>query len=186
MRGKLYLAAVVPLLAAGCISVSAQKAAGVNLHTFRTFAFKEPPPADSKQVAFDRSPAGQTIRNQVTNDLRNKGLVEAAPGQQPDLLIAYHSRLRREWEYTDWGYGPGWGLGWGGYYGSPMLTSYLEGTIIIDFLDPRTHTVVWRGTASAVVDNPDNPDTSRVSKAVDKVIKKYPVQLASAPPPTTM
>jgi hypothetical protein len=186
MTGRIRLAVVAALmLAAGCISVSAQKAAGVDLHSFKTFAFKEPPPEDTKQIAFDRSLAGQTIRNQVATGLQNKGLVEATPGQQPDLLIAYHSRLRREWQYTDWGYGPGWGwgVGWGG---APMMTSYLEGTIIIDFLDPRTHTVVWRGTASAVIDNPDNPNTNKLAKAVDKVLDRYPVQLASAPAPTKM
>jgi hypothetical protein len=187
MRGRIRLAAVASLmLGAGCISTTAQKAAGVDLHNYKTFAFKEPPPDDAKQAAFDRSLAGQTIRAQVATNLQNKGMVEAAPGQQADVMIAYHSNLRREWQYTDWGYGPGWGWGGIGYYGAPTMTSYLEGTIIIDFLDPRTHQVVWRGTASGTVNNPDNPDANRVAKAVDKVLKKYPVQMASAPPSPTM
>jgi hypothetical protein len=66
------------------------------------------------------------------------------------------------------------------------VTSYTTGTIIVDFLDPRTHTVIWRGSASSTVDHPDNPDPDKIVHAVDKMMGQLPEQMASAAPRTPM
>ena len=172
-------------LFAGCVSVHTRSAPGVNLQAFRTFSFYQRSPDQVKQIAFERSLAGQTIRNQVTQDLTQRGMIEVPPGQPADMMVAYHANVRQQFQYADWGYGPGWGWGWGGW-GAPMVTSYTEGTIIVDFLDPRTHTVIWRGTASSTVSNPDNPDPNKIAGAVNKMMDRLPAQMASAAPRTPM
>jgi hypothetical protein len=159
----------------GCVSVSAHKAPGVNLSQYRTYRFYEPPAHATKQIAFEQSPTGQAIRNQVANNLQEKGLMPAPAGVEADLIVAYHAKLQQKLEYTDWGYPGGWGWGWyGGYYPGWDVTTYTEGTIIVDFVDSRTHQVVWRGTASAVVNQPENPDPSKIASAVDKMMRKVP------------
>jgi hypothetical protein len=158
---------------AGCISVAAHKAPGVSLSQYKTFAFYEAPATAGQQMAFERSLAGQTIREQLTTNLEAKGMRQAAPGEQADMLIAYHLRTRERLQYTDWGYPAGWGWGWyGGWYPGYDVSSYTEGTILVDFMDARTHQVVWRGTASQIVDHPDNPNPHDLAKATDKLMQR--------------
>lgn len=123
------MACALALSMAGCISVSAHKAPGVSLAQYRTFAFYEAPTTANGQLTFERSPAGQAIRDQITMDLQDKGLRPAAAGEQPDLLVAYHMRTQQRLSYVDWGYPAGWGWGWyGGWYPGYDVTSYTEGT----------------------------------------------------------
>jgi hypothetical protein len=173
------VAAAICLLG-GCVTTSATTSPNANLGSYRTFAFFQPTTANAKQLAFERSPAGQVVRDRVSSDLQSKGLTEAA--ENPDLLIAYHSKLEQKTEVTDWGYGGFYG-GWGGLGGpgNVSVDQYTQGTLLIDMIDPKTKQVVWRGTASAVANNPDNPDTNKLASAVDKLMKKYPAELAAAP-----
>jgi hypothetical protein len=179
MRWHNWLAAAVVLVTTGCVSVKTRTAPGIDLSRFQTFSFFEP--TDPTQIAFTRSLAGQSIRNQVAADLRQKGMVEVAAGQPTDMVVAYHARLQRRFNYVGWGYGPGWsyGWGWGGYYGRPMVSEYTEGTIIVDFLDPHTKTVVWRGTASGGVNDEFNPDPGKIANAVNKMMRSVPESMAS-------
>jgi len=167
------MACALALAMGGCISVSAHKAPGVSLSQYRSFAFYEPPSTASQQVAFERSPAGQTIREEIAANLESRGLRPAAAGEQADLLVSYHMRTQQRLSYTDWGYPAGWGWGWyGGWYPGFDVSTYTEGTIIIDFVDAHTQQVVWRGTASQVVNHPDNPSPHDLAKATDKVLNR--------------
>jgi hypothetical protein len=174
-------AAAMLCLAGGCMSVSATKSPNANLAQYHTFAFYEPTEAHPKQLAFERSPAGQVVRDRIADNLKSRGLVETP--NNPDLYVAYHSKLDERTNVTDWGYrgfgGPYWGAG----PGPVSIDQYTQGTLFIDAIDPRTKQVVWRGTASAVVNNPDVPNLDKLSSAVDKVMKKYPVEVAAAERP---
>ena len=105
-----------------------------------------------------------------------------APSQttsgHPDFLVAYHIIVQdkiKTWGYANWGGGWGWG---------PDPFEYTEGTILVDFIDPRTNDVFWRGTASRDIGQPENVDLSKVSSAIDKLMKKYPARVASAGAPS--
>jgi hypothetical protein len=166
----------------GCVSVETSKAPNVNLAQYRTFAWFEPASPSPRQQSFERSPAGAVVREQIARNLAAKGVSETA--QNPDFLVAYHGKLEQRMDVTDWGY-PGWW--WGGWGGPNVAVSeYTQGTLIIDFIDPRTKQVFWRGTASAVVNQPENPNPKKLAGAVDKVMKKYPAEVASAAPRQTM
>jgi hypothetical protein len=177
----LSMVAAAALCAAGCAtSVTARKAPGVSLAQYRTFAFYPAPAVDQNAAQLMSSPAGQAVQNQLAQDLANRGLVQVSPNQNPDLLVAYHMKTRQRVDVTDWGYGPGWGWwGWyGGYYGPATVNEWTEGTIIVDFIDPHTNQVVWRGTATSPVSHPDNPNPEKAASAVNKIMKKYPVEMA--------
>ena len=131
--------------------------------------------------------------------LLQKGLT--LDNQNPDLLVGYATVTGRGskinyyspfsggfgfgyggW-YRPWGYGYG---GWGGpfgygypYYGGGYAerVQYKEGTIIIDLIDPRTRTIVWRGYGVGELHNPKET-LKEIPKVVDGIIK----QLDLAPP----
>jgi hypothetical protein len=167
----------VAVLAGGCstLQVKSTAAPGANLAAYRTFAFLPPGASSSGAALLATSPAGQEIQGSIAQSLQAKGYVPAQAGQQPDVLIAYNRVLQNKLEVEDWGYaGPFWG-GWPG-----AVTQYTEGTIVVDIIDARTRQVLWRGTASQVVNDPLNPDPQKVHNAIAKLMQTYPTQAASA------
>lgn len=193
MRKLAYAFAAV--LAVGCsgIEVRSTPSPNANIAQLRTFAFMAPVRPDAPAARLDQSPAGQQIRNEIVQDLIDKGYTPAAAGTQPDFLVAYRTHLRERTDVTNWGAGGpwGWGYGWGygGWaWGGPDVTvsQYTEGTLVVDFVDPNSHQVLWRGTATGVVNNPDNPNLKKVAKAVDKLLDRYPSSAMAATARTRM
>ncbi len=178
---RIVLAALLGF-ASGCVTVRAVKSPGVALQQYRTFSWYEPQNPRPREIALERSPAGQAVRSALARDLEAKGLTETT--QNPDVLVSYHVKLKQMLNVTDWGY-PSW---WWGYYGpgGTTVSQYTEGTIFVDLIDPKTNQVVWRGTASSVVSHPENPNPEKVAKAVNKLMKKYPTQVASATAPPAL
>jgi hypothetical protein len=182
MRHVVYV--VAALVTAGCSSVQVRStpAPGANLAPLHTFAFMTPMRPDSPAARLQQTPAGQQIRTQIARDLIDKGYTPAPEGVQPDFVVAYRVNLRPRTEVQSMSYpGPGWGWGWGwGWHGwswagsDVTVREYTEGTLIVDFIDPTSHNVLWRGTATGVVDHPANPNLDKVARAVNKLIDRVP------------
>lgn len=109
----------------------------------------------------------------VETEMTTKGFTKA---DQPDLLVNLVIVAR---ETTDvYSYGPGWGWGWGWrspfYGGMNSVNQYMEGTFIIDFLDPKTKTLVWHGRGSGF--NLDNfkKREERMNTGVKEILSQYP------------
>jgi hypothetical protein len=160
--------------AAGCgASVHTTTMPNVNLSQYRTFSFAQPVNPSGPGAELARAPVGQVIRNDIARDLSSRGIQQV--DQNPDFLVAYHTVMQNRLGLEDWG-----------YYGPPEAYEYTQGTIVVDFIDPRTRNVFWRGTASQVVNDPFNPDIDKLNAAVDKLMRKVPTQMASAPAPQHM
>lgn len=159
------------LAVGGCstISTNASFAPGANPAEYHTFAWA-PQPAGHVE-----SPGEQQVRAALQRDLASKGIVPATTGA-PDMLVAYHARKQQQIEGA-----PGYG-----WYGWPDIYTYTEGTLIVDFVDPRTNRVFWRGTASGALDHPDNPNIAMIDQAVDKLMQSYPASMAASAPPPQM
>jgi hypothetical protein len=171
---KTLLLGFLALALVGCgASVSSTVTPGANLGRYRTYTFLTPP----YRAGQPESPGEQELRTALRQDLAQKGLAEAQPGQTPDFHIAYHVKEQQKLDVDTVGYGF-WGLGGGDVY------TYTEGTIIVDFVDPQTKQVFWRGTASDVVDNPSSPKLSKIDAAVSKMVKRYPGMMATGERPT--
>jgi len=57
-----------------------------------------------------------------------------------------------------------------------FMFKYEDGTFVLDMVDARTRTILWRGTLEGMVDPAATPEKriSRVPAAVAKVLAKYP------------
>jgi hypothetical protein len=168
----LSLAAIPLAVAAGCgATVRSTVAPGANLAQYRTYQFYTP----AYRANQPESPAEQELRAALSRDLASKGLVEAPANTPPDFLVAYYVKKQQKLDVSTVGYGF-WG--WGG---PTNVSTYTEGTLIVDFIDSHTRNVFWRGTATDIVNNPDSPDLGRVDKAVSKLVNQYPTMMASTP-----
>jgi hypothetical protein len=171
-----WLAAIV--LAAGCgATVRSKTAATANLAQYHTFAFYTSPYKKGQPETI----ADQAIRSAITQDLEQRGLTKATTGR-PEILIAYHRIEQQKLDVTDVGYDFGeWGGVPDGWGSAPDVTTYTQGTLVVDLIDPTTMKAVWRGTASEVVNHPNNPNVAKLDKAINKLMSQYPAQVAAAP-----
>jgi Domain of unknown function (DUF4136) len=159
------------LFLAGCSSVETHvdydRAASFS--SYRTFAFKDVRTPDSS-ISLKR------VRAAVTRTLGSRGLAEAADAK-PDLWVVLHTRAHRQTQVTT--YNPGWGWGWG-WRGRYWNTAYIQqipiGTLMVDLVDTKAKELVWRGSASRIVDADESPKTrdEKVQEAVEKLFAGFP------------
>jgi hypothetical protein len=113
----------------------------------------------------------------IKERLRDGGLEEVQ--ENPDLFVTYHvtSRENQVLNTTHMGYGGyggGW-YGWGGGYGasigssSTTVSTYIEGTLIIDAYEPVEKKLVWRGSGTVTVKAKPEKRARQVEKILDKL-----------------
>jgi hypothetical protein len=166
MRTGCGLLAVAALAIGGCgASIHSTVAPNANLARYRTYAFYTPPYKEGQAETI----ADQTIRSSLRQDLAEKGLTESTT-TEPDFLVTYHVMTHQQLDVAAVGYGF-WG--WPG----AAVTSYTEGTLVVDFIDPKTRQVFWRGTATGVVNHPQSPNLAKLDKVVSQVVDRYPTTM---------
>jgi hypothetical protein len=149
----------------GCGTVRSSRDPTADLGRYHTFAWR-PAPA-RRDVAFQRSPAGELVRARIARALWSRGIRESS--ERPDFLVTYRTRYVQKNEVGNWSY-PAF------FWGPPgpvTIDEYTEGTLIIDFVDARSGQIFWTGTAAAVLGERDRPDMRKLTAAVDKVMKRF-------------
>lgn len=120
------------------------------------------------------------IRRALAENLTAKGYSQAAPGAA-DLQVAYYTSLSSQlrvynsgWGYG-WGYGPSWGFGYGYWPGWNMTTvsTYLEGTIIVDVIDRGKNQLVWRGVATSALSKKSSSE-EKINSTLTRVLADFP------------
>jgi hypothetical protein len=165
-------------LVSGCASVTVSRdfAPHVDFTAYRTYALRSVPAREGEP----RSLIDQRARAALDRGLTAKGLRRVAETESPDLLVIsqfdardridvvpYYSAYSGYWGPTTMG-GWGWGYGW-----SPAPYPYIEGTLVVDLVDPKSNNVVWRGRARRTVYNPEL-SAKEVDEMVDKMLEKFP------------
>ena len=134
---------------------------------FRTYRWADiPSRADASPLIVQRVGAA------VEGQLKAKGYAPAEG--QPDFLVATHVGRQSRIQVTDWGYGYGPHAAW--YGGGVDVYQYVEGSIIVDIVDARTRALVWRGSATSIIDPDATPEerTERINEAVAKMLQDFP------------
>lgn len=92
----------------------------------------------------------------------------------PDLFVAYHAVFDRNVQVTAFadGFGP-YRLG---RSVSARTNEIVTGTLVIDLIDARTNTIVWRGIAAKEIDVTTDPRTrdKNINRAAARLFKNYP------------
>ena len=113
----------------------------------------------------------QEIKQAVNNVLASKGLT-LATGDTADVYVGYQCSVDQERQWNAWGSG---GRLMGGM-GSATSSTISNGTLAIDFYDPASKELIWRGSAAQTLNPSGNQekDMQRLNKAVAKLLKNYP------------
>ena len=118
--------------------------------------------------------ADKRIRHHATFHINQTGLKEAEG--QTDLLVVYYVATQNQYNVTavSYGYGPHWGTS------AVAVSTYKQGTIILDMVDRDKQELVWRGVAS------DNVNHNASKEELDaKLDNLFYQMLLNYPPPVS-
>ena len=113
------------------------------------------------------------LRSAVNAQLSAKGM--SIDVENPDLALAFHVGSENKINVSSYGYGYGRGF-YGGGGRNVDVYQYTKGTLIIDFIDWEVKELVFRGTATAIInENPSQQQSDKViNEAVAKMLTNYP------------
>jgi hypothetical protein len=189
MKKLLGIAAVVLL---STVPVAAQKVyidydKTVDFDLYKTFAW-----APTEEISLkDTSPMMHSrIKNEIEFKLTDGGMIEDT--ENPDLYVTYYSEENEQVRLNTTHYGYGYGYGyyrdpyWGGGVGhaTTSVYTYTEGTLIIDIWDAETKELVWRAAATAVIKQKPEKQAKQISKAINKISKRWQ-KIYEGPQPAT-
>jgi len=186
-----YIATRLALLAVACVltacsavTVTTDYDHAAPFAKYKTYA---PEPAKKDQTLSPSSEAA--LREALRTELATRGIHEVS-SSKADLAVVRHVFLEHNISvehYTDWGYGyhGGWPYRYG-YYGmwagAPRtyvdVDHYIEGTLVLDFVDTHTRKLVFRGTGTAVVSDSEG-NAENIREAIKKIVAALPTGASS-------
>lgn len=175
----LFIAITLWLSACSSVSVTTDYDHSASFERYRTYTLA---PSDEKIAMSPSSEAA--LRDTLRASLAARHIIEAS--KDADLHVVRHIFTKEKLsvqETTDWGYrGVPYGYGRYGMWSTAPRThtsvsQYTEGTLILDFVDAKTHKLVFRGVGSGTVSDPVT-NAERIREAVEKIVEQFPV-----PPP---
>jgi hypothetical protein len=170
MKGLLLLAAV-----SGCspsVTIDRDYDTSADFSKYKTWNWFQGPSTvtpDVDNLTLNR------VRQAIEDELPRHGLARA--GEGADLSAAFQLSVQRKIESTPTtvSVGYGWGPARVGVSSSPVRT-YDEGTLVLDLVDSKTKTLVFRGIAKGTVKQSSSPEEreNRIRDAVYYIMEAYP------------
>lgn len=171
LTGLATLALAITAVACSTLVVNTDYAPGTDFSKYKTFTLK-PGAKPSNPIAAER------FAQSLGNALAARGLKQVPEGG--DLNVFAHFSLGKQTQLDTYGYG-GWG-GWGyGGMGGMQTTTVREiptGSLVIDLVDSKTNTAVWRGTAKDEISTTATPEErqKKGDLVAQKLFENYPPQ----------
>jgi Domain of unknown function (DUF4136) len=111
----------------------------------------------------------QEIRQAINNALAAKGFT-LSTGPTADLYVGYQCAVDQERQWNAWGM-----RGFGGM-GQATSSTIQNGTLAVDFYDPTSQQLIWRGQATKTLNPSGNQekDMQRLNSAAVKLLKNFP------------
>ncbi|HTO54278.1 MAG TPA: DUF4136 domain-containing protein [Myxococcota bacterium] len=176
LRVTLALSLSLWALACSSIDVKQDWDPNADFAKLHTWAWQSSTPSVTGNPRLDDPLVHARIQGALEKALAAKGFAkESVP--RPDFLVAYHIAIQQKLDartiYT--GYGPY--RGWYGVGGAQtVVDEYDVGTLLVDFIDPDSNSVIWRGSAQSRLQELKTPEErqARIQTAVDQVLAQFP------------
>src|SRR5215471_15831032 len=124
----------------------------VDFTRFKTFAIIGGQDIE-KSGWLDEPEMRERFKNFVSGALEMRGLVEVPKDAPHNLAVRFWvaRRAKQEVQVVDYGptmmwggYPPYWGGYWGWSYEEYIVHNYVQGSLVVDLIDPTTKELVWR------------------------------------------
>jgi hypothetical protein len=159
------------LLVVGTVAAAKMKAyvgydQNVDLGAIKTFDYRD---TLDTSVIDKAPPVHEMIKLLIIKKLQDGGMKRDK--ENPDVLVTYHTdedqAMRMNVTLYQYHYSAGWW--WSPLWGSGMdVSSFSQGTLVVDIWNPKTEEIVWRGAVVAVV--PENPSPAKAQKTIEKAL----------------
>ena len=136
-----------------------------DFHRYHTFAIRDGR-MNSRSPALNSELVKKRIEADIAKDLTARHL-SMVPNGPADINVRYTFGTVRTMETE--AYPAGW-RGWGT---AIVRVPYAEGTLVIDFRDRATKSLVWRAVSSVEKRNPVKVE-DKIDDLVRKALQKYP------------
>lgn len=197
MRNALTLVLLVALAGCSKITVQSDYDRAAPFASYLSFHWRMLPDTITRRSAettgnemlLNSPRLNERIISSIEQELEGRG-IRRMDGDSADVHVAYFLRISRKSEVSQWysnsgqpydSWHPGNHLGYGynewktGQEPSITNRNYsqsLQGTLVIDIIDARTDTLVWRGIGSGAI-QADHPG-EKVPETVRKIMKSFP------------
>lgn len=170
------------LLTAACspqIRVYSDHDPDYQVSNFKTFDWEQKTDIEANRNPLQYNELNdKRIKSAVLRELTSRDYIFSE--ESPDRIIHYHividdqSIVAEPYENF---YGPYW------TQTRTHVYPYREGTLIIDLMDPRTNSLIWRGWATVGLDMIAPEQTEEIiSRVVAKVFKNFPASVKAHEP----
>jgi hypothetical protein len=162
---KILVAGLLAVTGAFAQKVEIEFDQAVDFSHFRTFAIRDAR-LNSKSPSLNSELVKKRINADIVKFLEAKGLEYVVEGKS-QLNIRYTLGAVRESKLE------AYPAGWRGYGTAIVRVPFTEGTLVLDFRDPSTRSLVWRAIARVEKNNPQEVE-KKLDDMVKKSIEKYP------------
>ena len=179
--GRLILLLLFIITACSPVQVSQDYTPGVNLNGLRSYAWHYDQQEKTGDIRIDSPLIDTRIRAAIDETLAARGYRRTSR-DQADFHVAYQYAIRGKVGANNVQTSIGFGFGTYGRHGGigvstgPDYSAYDEGLLIIDILDARDGSTLWRGRGTRQVFMHTEPArlTEQVNETVHKILDQFP------------
>jgi hypothetical protein len=179
--GLLAVGLLVSFVGCSSISTTTDYDPSVDFTKYKTYKwFEGEMPADDALMAHPL--VKRRIEQSVEKSLTAKGFKKGT-SDNFDFVVIIHAGTKERmqvntYNYGGYGYGA-YGRGWGGYGGMSTtdVNYYNEATIVVDIADATKKELVWRGTATGVINKTEKTQAEAQADAdaiITKIMENFP------------
>ncbi len=141
---------------------------GTDFSKYKTYKWVTIPGGEKPNQIVD-----QQIKQAIDNILASKGFAKT-DAENADMYVGYQVSITQQQQWNAYGMGGGWRLGGG--MATATSSTIQTGTLGLDFYDPASKQLLWRGEASKTLNPSKDPQKNqeRLNKAMAKLLKDFP------------
>lgn len=154
----------------------------------RSYYWQEPAKAPNADPFADNSLLRKRVRTAIEANLAERGLRPVSSREDADFLVTYGVQLDQKTQvsgttgvgaYGGYGGFGRWPFGVGTGIGTTDVRNYQEAILIVDFLDPKSENLIWRGWGSGFLQTRDRDrGQKRFEAGVEAVLDRFPPRAA--------
>lgn len=165
------------LLLGGCgPNIQTESDPKADLTGYETFSWASPEKQEVRDPILDSELLAKKVKRAVEQSLVSRGFTPSETN--PDFYVTYHTASKEKLRSSGFDVGIGYSRfdprwGYSAVFGPPA-DSYEQAILIIDVIDAKTDTLVWRGWESGRLSR-ERFSEDAVGRAVDDILSRFPL-----------
>jgi len=154
----------------------------VGFSNFQRYVWVEPLAREESNPFADNTLLRSRVRAAIEDALNRRGFRSQESRTGADFLVTYHVVLEEQFDIDTFsissGHIHGRHLSLGTFHSSSRAEAFQESTLVIDFLDPKSEDLVWRGWGSGILGTRDRIRSLDVlDQGIQAILKAFPPRM---------